>query len=96
MTTKSYKANFILDPRHIEGSIDAIIEGLKEVISTVGGSVTAVQNNGMIPFTRVTDKKMPQGQYIQIDFTSEPTAPAALKEKLKLDKKVNRIVIEAL
>lgn len=96
MTTRSYKANFILDTRNVEGPTDAIIDGLKEIITSIGGSITNVQNNGTIPFVRVTDRKAPQGQYVQIDFSAAPAAPSALKEKLKLDKKVKRIFIESL
>ena len=50
----------------------------------------------MREFARAADRRFTQGHYVEIYFEGEGELPATLKEKLKLDKRINRIFIEAL
>lgn len=92
---RSYKATFILDTRNYKEPVDTLIEKLKSTIGAVEGTVTNVENLGVQPFARVTDRKFPAGIYVSVDFDGPPSAPSALNEKFRLDKTVNRILVES-
>lgn len=94
-TKRNYRASFILDNRGKEDSIEQIIDGVKEVIASVQGEVTGVENLGKKDFVRVTDRKMTSGAYVQIAFSGLATTPAQLKEKLRLNSSVYRTFIQS-
>lgn len=94
-TKQKYKATFVLDTRGYEDPVDTIIEKLSTLLSSIDCDVLKAENLGQKDFARVTNPKFPAGIYIQIDFAGPPEAPAVLKEKLRLDRKINRILIEA-
>lgn len=91
-----YKATFILDTRNYDQPVTTLIDKLKTVIESVSGVIKNVENLGQKEFARVTEKRFPAGVYVKFDFEALPTAPAAIKEKLKLDRNVNRVMVEAL
>lgn len=93
---RNYRATFILDNRGVEQSIDQIIDNVKQEIATVQGAVVSVENLGQRDFIRVTDAKRPAGTYVQIDFAAPGTAPAALKERLRLNHTVYRTYVQSL
>jgi len=95
MNNKKYKATFILDTRGYSESVESLIEKLKSVVESANAKITAVENLGQKTFVRTTDRKFPAGIYVQIEFEGPPTANSAIKEKLRLDKTVNRILIES-
>lgn len=90
---KSYRATFILDTRHNDESVDEIVTRLTQAIGTFDGEVSKVDNMGVKPFERPTVRGFDSAPYVQIDFNSGPEGPASLKEKLRLDKTINRVVI---
>ncbi len=92
-TQRKYRATFILDNRGKEESIDQIVDGVKKVIAEVKGEVTGVENLGRRDFVRVTDKKMTAGNYVHIDFTGPASAPANVREKLRLNASVYRTFV---
>lgn len=92
-TNRNYRATFILDNRGVTESIDEIIENVKKEIATVEGEVSTVENLGQQDFVRVTNPKFPAGTYVQIDFSAPPAAPAALKERFRLNSTVYRTYI---
>lgn len=91
---KNYKASFILDLRGYADSIDTIFDKLKNMIVDLGGEISEFKNLGQKEFERVVDKKYTSGAYVQILFSGLTSMPRAIKEKLKLDKTINRIFIE--
>ncbi|WP_309386373.1 30S ribosomal protein S6 [Cerasicoccus frondis] len=95
-TTKRYRANFILDTRNYTESVETLIESIKENITALGANVTSVKNNGSQDFIRVTDRRMPSGVYLVIELEAGPEAPAALQERFRLDKTVNRILVQSI
>ena len=95
-TLRNYRATFLLDMRNYQNPVETLIERLTNVIQTVGGTVIKVKNLGQKDFARVTDRKFPSGIYVDVDFSGPSEAPAAIKEKLKLDKAVNRILVETV
>jgi small subunit ribosomal protein S6 len=91
---RNYHATFILDNRGREETIDQLVEGVKKVIGEVHGEVSAVQTVGKKDFVRVTDKKFTSANYVHVDFSGPATAPAQLREKLRLNNSVYRTFIQ--
>lgn len=95
-TKRNYRATFILDNRGKEDSIEQIIDGVKNEITSIQGEVTAVENLGKRDFVRVTDRKMTSGAYVQVNFNGPATAPAQLKERLRLNNSVYRTFVQSV
>lgn len=93
---RTYRATFILDNRGKEDSVEQMIEGVKQVITTLQGEVTTVENAGKRDFARVTDPKFTGAPYVQITFNGPATSPAQLKERLRLNSSVYRTFVESL
>ncbi len=93
---RNYRATFILDNRGKEDSVEQIIEGLKQDITTLQGEVTGVENLGKRDFARVTDPKLTGATYVHIAFTAAAEVPANLKERLRLNSSVYRTFVEAV
>jgi len=93
---RNYRATFILDNRGKEDSVEQIIEGLKQDITTLKGEVTGVESLGKRDFVRITDPKLTGGTYVHIAFTATPDVPAHLKERLRLNSSVYRTFVEAV
>ena len=93
---RNYRATFILDTRGVEETVEQIIESMKAEIAIVEGEVSAVENLGQRDFARVTNPKRPAGIYVQMDFTAPSTAPAALKERVRLNQVIYRTYVESL
>ena len=71
-----------------------MIPKLSEIIRQVDGEVTKVDNQGSRDFIYPQSKDVTSGTYLQFEIESDPEMPIRLKEKLKLEKKVDRILIE--
>lgn len=94
-TKNTYKATFILDLRESEDDSAKVLAELNELLKSIGAEPTDSEDLGVREFARAADRRFSQGHYAEIYFDGESTAPATLKEKLKLDKRINRIFIEA-
>ncbi len=95
VTKTSYRATFILDTRGVEESVDSLYEQITTVLEGLGCEVTKVENHGTREFVRASQKtKQTSGVYIQYFFNAETSVPAALKEKFRLDNRVDRIIVE--
>jgi small subunit ribosomal protein S6 len=92
--TRNYLATFILDNRGKEETVEQIVEVVKTEISAVEGTVSEVENVGRKDFARVTDTKFPAASYVQIKFSGPASAPAALKERLRLKHAIYRTLVE--
>lgn len=95
MTKNTYKATFILDLRESEDDSAKVISDLNELLKSIGGEPSDSEDLGMREFARAADRRFSQGHYVEIYFESTSELPAILKEKLKLDKRINRIFIES-
>jgi small subunit ribosomal protein S6 len=93
---RSYRATLVLDLRGATESPDALIEKLKDTFKAVDAAVSEVRNLGQREFARVVDRRLPSGLYVQFDFKAPVTAPVAFREKLRLDRTVNRILIQSV
>jgi ribosomal protein S6 len=94
-TKNNYKATFILDLRESEDDSAKVLADLKDLLASIGGEVSDSDDLGMREFARAADRRFTQGQYVEIYFGAEGSVPAALQEKLRLDKRINRNFVEA-
>ena len=86
MNTKKYKATFILDTRGYTEPVETLIEKIKSVVESV-------ENLGQKSFARTTDRNFPVGIYVDVNYEGESSSNALIKEKFRLDKTVNRILV---
>ena len=93
-STNHYRATIILDMRGHNESVEQIIGKLKETLAAVDATATADKSLGQKDFIRITDRKNPNGIYLQIHFDGPATAPLAFREKLRLDRTIKRIFIQ--
>jgi len=93
-TTKRYRATFILDTRNYTEAVDVLLDSIKEQITTLGASVSDVDNLGTKEFIRVTDRSFPAGIYVRYTFEADPSIPNLFSEKFRLDKTVNRVMVQ--
>jgi len=93
-TTKRYRATFILDTRNYSEAIETLFDSIKEQLTNLGAEVTDVENLGTKEFIRVTDRNFPSGVYVQYTFNAETAIPNQLQERFRLDKTVNRIMVQ--
>ena len=96
MSKRNYKATIVFDPRGNEGGSDEFISQMSDVIRSVDGEVTKVENLGSQEFARKSSSNLSNGVYFQFDIEAAPELPSRLLEKVSLDKKGDRIVVERL
>lgn len=95
-SNKKYKATFLLDLRKLEQPVDAFIDYIKGVVEEVVGkeSISHIEDLGTHNLARQPDRGLVSANFLQIDFNGAATTPAALHKKFRLNKTVNRILIE--
>jgi len=94
-TKNTYKTTFILDLRSTEDDAAKVTADLSELLGSLGAEVSSTDDLGVRDFARAADRRFAQGHYIEIYFSSESSVPAQLQEKLRLDKRVNRIFVQS-
>ena len=52
-----------------------------------------MENLGQKSFARTTDRNFPAGIYVDVNYEGESSSNALIKEKFRLDKTVNRILV---
>jgi small subunit ribosomal protein S6 len=92
--TRNYRATVILDMRGREDSAEELTETVKGEIAALNGEVAEVQHLGSINFARTPDQRFTAGNYVQIDFSAPPLKPGALQERVRLNKAVDRVLVE--
>ncbi len=93
---RSYRASLILDLRGSAEAPETAIDRIKDVLKSVECKVTEVENLGQKEFSRVVDRKFPSGLYVQFHFEGPVSAPVAFREKLRLDRTLNRILVQSV
>lgn len=94
--TNNYKTTFILDLRESKDDSVKVLADLTELLGSLGATVSDGVDLGMRDFARAADRRFAQGHYLEMHFSSAGDVPAQLKEKLRLDKRINRIFVEAV
>ena len=99
MTTtisNQYKTTFILDLRESEDDAAKVLADIKEILAEIGAEVTDSEDLGLRSFSRAADRRYTQGHYLEVCFDGPGSLPVNLQERLRLDKRVNRIFIESV
>ena len=94
MNKRNYLATIVYDARGADGSSDEMIPKLSEIIRQAEGEVSKVDNQGSKDFVYPQNKNLSSGTYLQFEIESDSELPVRLKEKSKLEKKVDRVLIE--
>ncbi len=94
MSKRNYKATMVFDLRDTEGGADELISHVSEIIRSVDGDVQKVESLGNRNFARPKVRGFGSGTYAQFDFEADGEAPKRLREKLALEKKVDRVIVE--
>jgi small subunit ribosomal protein S6 len=92
---RKYTASFILDMRGCTDTVDTVVGRLSGIITDLGGEIAAVENLGQKNFERVVNKSFPSGIYVQFLFEGAPSIVEGIKSRLRLDKTINRILVES-
>jgi small subunit ribosomal protein S6 len=90
---KKYEGLFILNTAGKEENLKEIIDKLSEDIAQLGGKVETVQKMDKRQFSRVADKKVNSGFYVNVIFESEPATVSQLKTKFGLSEDIFRVMI---
>ncbi len=96
MKKKNYLATIVFDPRGSEGSSDEMIPKLSEIIRDSSGEVSKVQNQGNHDFAYPQKQGISSATFLQFEIAGDSLMPDRLKKKLKLEKKVDRVMIECM
>jgi small subunit ribosomal protein S6 len=92
---RTYTATFLLDTRNYTEPVDNLVAKLRDAIIAVQGDISKVENHGLREFARPPTRAYPNGIYVTFSFTAPLTAPAALREKVRLDQHVNRVIVQS-
>ena len=95
ITNNNYKTTFILDLRESKDDSAKVLADLTELLESLDATVSEGKDLGMREFARAADRRFTQGHYLEIHFSGPGVVPAQLKEKLRLDKRINRIFVES-
>lgn len=94
--TNNYKTTFILDLRESEDDAAKVLADINELLSNIGAEVSSSEDLGIRDFVRAADQRFKQGHYLEFYYSAPSSTPSELKEKLRLDKRVNRIFVESV
>lgn len=92
---RDYKATIILDTRGYEEPVETLVEHVKTTLTDLGASVTSSEQLGRMEFIRVTDPDHTGDHYLQVTFSAEPDVPESIHERVRLDRTIKRVLIEA-
>jgi ribosomal protein S6 len=94
MNKRNYLATIVYDAQGADGTSDEMIPKLSEMIREVEGEVDKVENQGAHDFAYPQSNKIKVGTFLQFEISGDPDMPVRLKDKLRLEKKVDRVLIE--
>lgn len=92
--SQNYRATFVLDMRDKTESVEEVIEQLKKEVEADQAEIVNVENIGRKDFARAPDRELKAGIFVQIDFRSPGYPPNALHERLRLNKTVDRVMVQ--
>ncbi len=91
---RKYRATAILDLRGREESAEDLAETLKGEIEALQGEIGEVSHLGTLDFARTPDRRFASGNYVQIEFSAAGLKPAALQDRVRLNKAIDRVLVE--
>ncbi len=76
--------------------MEEIIDQLKKELEAVNAEVGEVENLGSKDFARTPDRELRSGIYVNMDFRSPPNGPQALRDRLRLNQAVDRVLVQSV
>jgi small subunit ribosomal protein S6 len=89
---KKYEGLFILNTAGREEGVKEMIDKITAEIAGVGGNVETVQKMDKRPFSRVADKKINAGFYVNFIFEAAPSAIEPLRSRFSMSDEVFRVM----
>lgn len=91
---RNYLATFVLDSRGVEASIDELQEKYSKLIQGIEGEVRESEQVGNLDFARPSARGMTSGLFLAYEVTAPASFPGQLQEKVRLDRTVNRVLVQ--
>jgi small subunit ribosomal protein S6 len=86
---------FILDTRGREESVEQLFDEVKKEIAAAGVEIIEAENLGRSDFARVTDAKMPAGNYVEVTVGGPADTARLLQEHFRLNPAVYRVFVQS-
>jgi ribosomal protein S6 len=90
---RKYEGLFILNTAGREDSVTEMVDRVSDAITKLGVKIETVQKMEKKPFSRVADKKVKDGFYVNYIFEAEPAVAAKLPNHFDLDDEVFRVMV---
>ena len=90
---RKYEGLFILNTAGREEGLKDIIDRITAEVAKLGAKIETVQKMEKKAFSRVADKKVKEGYYVNFIFEAEPPVAASLPKHFDLDDDVFRILV---
>jgi ribosomal protein S6 len=90
---RKYEGLFILNTAGREEGLKESIDRLTTEMTTLGAKIETVQKMEKKAFTRVADKKVKEGYYVNFIFDAEPSLAQKLAKHFDLDADVFRLLV---
>lgn len=90
---KKYEGLFILNLAGKEDGLKEAVDRVAAEIIGLGAKVETIQKMDKKPFARVADKRHTGGHYVNVVFSAQPSAIAALNAKFRHSDEVFRILV---
>ncbi len=94
MNTRNYTATVVVDPRGKDGASNELIAKITEIVSASEAQVDKVKELGQHDLAYPPSNNFKSASFMQFEITGSPRSPDLIKEKCRLEKKVDRILIE--
>jgi ribosomal protein S6 len=93
--TRNYRATFVLDTRGVETPLEELADSYRTLIAGLtGGEVILLDDQENRALARPARTGLDTAWILAFEFSGSPQAPAQLQEKVRLDRKVNRVMVE--
>lgn len=89
---KRYEGLFILNTAGKEEGVKELVDKITAEITRLGGKLETVQKMDKRPFSRVVEKTITSGFYVNIIFEAKPDTISQLRSRLSLVAEVHRVL----
>jgi ribosomal protein S6 len=87
-----YEGLFILNLAGSEEGVKDAVDRISTAVGEAGGKIETVQKMDKRTFTRVTDKAVSGGYYVNVIFSANPASISQLRARFQHDDEVWRVL----